>query len=64
MPAGRILAFLAMCCCAAAQTNYNFDESKVGSYTLPDALTLLNGQPVRDAATWNEWRRPEILHLF
>jgi hypothetical protein len=25
---------------------------------------LLNGQPVRDAATWNEWRRPEILHLF
>jgi hypothetical protein len=46
------------------QTNYNFDESKVQPYTLPDALTLLNGQPVRDAATWNEWRRPEILHLF
>jgi len=53
-----------MSCCAAAQTNYNFDESKVGPYTLPDALTLLNGQPVRDAATWNQWRRPEILHLF
>jgi hypothetical protein len=50
--------------CAAAQTNYNFDESKVRPYTLPDALTLLNGQPVRDAATWNEWRRPEVLHLF
>jgi len=46
------------------QTNYNFDESKVKPYTLPDVLTLLNGQPVRDAATWNEWRRPEILHLF
>jgi hypothetical protein len=64
MPAGKILAFLAMSCCAAAQTKYNLDESKVGPYTLPDALTLLDGQPVRDAAMWNEWRRPEILHLF
>src|SRR6202451_4679890 len=64
MSAGRPLAFLAVSCCAAVQTNYNFDESKVTPYTLPDALTLLNGQPVHDAATWNEWRRPEILHLF
>jgi hypothetical protein len=64
MLAGRILAFLVLGYCAAAQTKYNFDESKVQPYTLPDALTLLDAQPVRDAATWNEWRRPEILHLF
>jgi hypothetical protein len=65
MTAGRIVTLLALGCCAAAQTNqYNFDESKVKPYTLPSALTLLNGEPMRDAAMWNEWRRPEILHLF
>ena len=42
----------------------NYDESKVGSYTLPNALTLANGKPVRDAKTWNEKRRPEIVKLF
>src|SRR5580658_5423115 len=64
MTCGRIVAFLALGCCAAAQTNYNYDESKVRPYTLPSLLTLLNGEPVLDAAMWNEWRRPEILHLF
>jgi hypothetical protein len=43
---------------------YNSDESKVGSYTLPDPLVLQNGKPVRDADTWSKQRRPEILHLF
>ena len=42
----------------------NYDESKVGSYTLPDPLVLGDGKPVRDAATWKQRRRPEILHLF
>ncbi len=42
----------------------NYDESKVGNYTLPDPLTLSNGKPVNDAAAWNRLRRPEILHLF
>ena len=42
----------------------NYDESKVGTYTLPDALKLDNGKPVRDAKTWNEKRRPEIVALF
>jgi hypothetical protein len=43
---------------------YNSDESKVGPYTLPDPLVLQNGKPVRDAATWFQQRRPEILYLF
>ncbi len=60
--AARLIFALALC--AAAQRNYNFDESKVAPYTLPDPLTMLNGQKVRDAAAWSEWRRPEILHLF
>src|ERR1700733_11193843 len=43
---------------------YNSDETKVAPYTLPDPLVLQNGKPVRDAATWFNQRRPEILHLF
>src|SRR5258708_187691 len=42
----------------------NYDEAKVGTYTLPDPLTLANGKKVTDAKTWNEKRRPEIVKLF
>ena len=42
----------------------NYDEAKVGTYTLPDPLTMSNGKPVRDARTWMEKRRPEIVRLF
>lgn len=42
----------------------NQDEAKVAPYTLPDPLALSNGEPVRDAASWEARRRPEILRLF
>src|SRR5580658_2476685 len=42
----------------------NYDEAKVGTYTLPDALTLDDGKPVRDAKTWEKKRRPEIVSNF
>jgi hypothetical protein len=42
----------------------NYDEARVGTYTLPDPLLLANGKPVRDAKTWNEKRRPEVVRLF
>jgi hypothetical protein len=42
----------------------NYDEAKVGTYILPDALTLHDGKPVRDAKTWTAKRRPEIVKLF
>ncbi len=42
----------------------NYEEAKVGDYTLPDALVLSNGQRVRDAKTWFAKRRPEILELI
>src|SRR4051794_27666678 len=42
----------------------NYDESRVGTYTVPDPLRLANGKTVRDAKTWNEQRRPEIVRLF
>jgi hypothetical protein len=42
----------------------NYDESKVGAYTLPDPLVLRSGEPVRDAATWRQRRRPELIELY
>ena len=41
----------------------NYDESRVGTYALPDPLVLTNGKQVRDAGTWRKKRRPEILEL-
>lgn len=41
-----------------------YDEAQVPAYTLPDALTLVDGTPVADAATWQSRRRPEVLRLF
>ena len=42
----------------------NYDEAKVGTYTLADPLKLDNGKPVRSAKTWFTERRPEIERLF
>src|SRR5581483_3619828 len=42
----------------------NYDEEKVGAYTLPDPLVLPNGRPVREADAWFQLRRPEILRLY
>jgi hypothetical protein len=42
----------------------NYDEAKVGNYSLPDPLVLANGKPVRDAKTWLQKRRPEIVRMF
>ena len=44
---------------------YNYDEAKANPYpTLPDALVLKNGKKVKDAKTWWDKRRPEILEDF
>lgn len=40
------------------------DESKVPPYTLPDPLICQDGTPVKDAKTWLEKRRPELMRLF
>ncbi|GGA66467.1 hypothetical protein GCM10011507_17480 [Edaphobacter acidisoli] len=42
----------------------NYDQAKVGTYTLPDPLVLQNGKPVRDAKTWFTKRRPEIVKFY
>ena len=42
----------------------NYDEAKVGVYTLVDPLVMSNGKPVKDAKTWFAKRRPEIEAIF
>ncbi|HTS63026.1 MAG TPA: hypothetical protein VMH28_13445 [Candidatus Acidoferrales bacterium] len=42
----------------------NYDEAKVGTYTLPDPLVLANGKRVKDVKTWTDQRRPELVRLF
>lgn len=49
---------------AADPPGFNYDESKVLPYTLPNPLVLADGTPVRDAATWRAKRRPELLEIF
>ena len=42
----------------------NYVEEKTGTFQLPDPLVLANGKAVKDAKTWMEKRRPEIVRLF
>jgi hypothetical protein len=42
----------------------NYDESKVGSYTLPELLKTQGGQTISTVEEWEKVRRPEILRLF
>lgn len=58
------LAVSAIVAPAAERRDVNYDESKVGAYTLPDPLLLADGRRVTDAATWTRQRRPELLELF
>ena len=43
---------------------YQYDESKVPDYQLPDALMTKNGRPVRTVKEWEKKLRPELLELF
>lgn len=47
-----------------AGISVNYDESKVGTYTLADPLRLNNGKPVLSAKTWWTKRRPQIVKVF
>lgn len=42
----------------------NYTEARVGSYELPDPLKLDHGQVVKDAKTWTEQRRPQLLKYY
>ena len=42
----------------------NYDESKAGTFILPDPLVFNNGKPVKTAREWRKRRRAEILQLL
>lgn len=42
----------------------NYDETKAGSYVLPELLKAQNGKEIVSAEDWDRIRRPEILKLF
>jgi len=46
------------------QTTFNYEESKVPVYTLPDLLTSNNGKKIKGQKDWLKTRRPELLELF
>src|SRR5690348_509866 len=66
VPAGILLLSYALMAQTAEKPKIpvNYEESQVGTYTLPDPLTFPNGAKVRNAKDWYEKRRPEILSLF
>lgn len=47
-----------------ARPEINYYEGKVPLYTLPDALTALDGRKVTTTRLWTKVRRNEILELF
>ena len=61
LAAHSILLFLASTLTVGAT---NYDEAKVGDYTLPDPLLCADGSRVTDSESWLQKRRPEILELY
>lgn len=59
-----VLASAARPGASAEPSDVNYDESRVPAYTLPDPLLCQDGTIVRDADTWRNKRRPELLALF
>lgn len=64
------LLFILVCFSLKAQNDtvagipVNYDESKTGSYTLPDPLVFPDGKKVKNAKEWTKKRRPQIVSLF
>ena len=62
-----ILLVLITGCCSAVfgqPKGYNYDESKVPAYELPELLQTTAGKPVSTKEQWEKKRRGEILELF
>ena len=63
--ASILLCAACLGCLAGAQNpDVIYDEARVPQYSLPDLLVMKSGERVRDAQTWINRRRPEILELY
>ena len=54
----------AVLCAGSLAAQFNYDEAKVPKYTLPPALKMADGKPVKTVKAWEMQRRPEVLELF
>lgn len=45
-------------------SDFNYDESKVPEYTLPDMFTSIDGIQVKSIAQWEAFRRDELLNIL
>ncbi len=59
-----LLLALPVIASAQSATEANYDEAKVGTYTLPALLTALDGAVIETSDQWLAKRRPEVLELF
>ncbi|WP_245224971.1 acetylxylan esterase [Pseudozobellia sp. WGM2] len=58
------LLFLSAMALAQPEESYNYDETKVPKFQLPDLLTSFSGNAIETQQQWEENRRFEILQFF
>jgi pimeloyl-ACP methyl ester carboxylesterase len=59
-----ILTSMILIVLQSSATAQNYDEAKVGVYTLPPLLVDSNGKTVNNKSQWEKSRRAEVLQLF
>ena len=59
-----VILFACTSVAQAQPAGFNYDESKVPDYELPELLQTNAGNPVTTAADWQKVRRSEILEMF
>ena len=59
-----LLVFYAAAAPNSRSDEFNYDESLVPDFDLPDVLKTEDGRPVDSVQMWTDVRRPEILELF
>ena len=59
-----ILTLLLFSSGISAQEEFNYDESKMPAFTLPDPLVLPNGRKVKSVSQWENKRKPQLLRMF
>ncbi len=61
-----LLLFIFCCQMSVSQTSeeFNYDESRVPKFVLPDLFTTFQGEKIKNKSEWVEKRRPELYAFF
>ena len=51
----------AVLCAGSSAAQFNYDEAKVPKYTLPPALKMADGKPVKTVKAWEMQRRVQTV---